>query len=330
MNILLTGGTGFVGIAITEKLLQENCRVVVFDRNRLPDAISQTFESFGEQFVFIEGDVLDARQVMQAAEANGIDTVIHAAAVTPDKKREILHGKSIIDVNCGGLVNVMEAASELGVTRFFYISTGAVYGEGQWQFEELFEEQTSENPNTYYEITKFASERIALRYQQLTGLNVLILRLGDVFGAWEYLSGARDIMSAPFQVTRLALKGETAILPRPGLKNWVYSRDIATCIFDGLSAPALNYRIYHLSAPYQWSIEQWCGLLAEKYTDFAFEIAKEPTSANVVFSADHAPMNIDRLRQDFGTELTFDLHKSFDDYTEWAESHTDFLNKPLP
>lgn len=329
MNILLTGGTGFVGIAITEKLLRENCRVVVFDRNSLPDATRQTFESFGEQFVFIKGDILDSHQVMEAARANGIDTVIHAAAVTPDRTRETFHGKSIIDVNCGGLVNVMEAASELGVSRFFYISTGAVYGEGQWQFEELFEEQTPENPITYYEITKFASERIALRYQQLTGLNVVILRLGDVFGAWEYMSGARDIMSAPFQVTRLALNGQKAVLPRPGLKNWVYSRDIADSVFAALSASEIKHRIYHLSSPYKWSIEHWCGLLAEKYPSFSFEISDEPASANVLFAPDHAPMNLERLRRDFGIEPSFDLQKAFDDYMEWAEAHPEFLNKSL-
>ena len=100
--------------------------------------------------------MLDKTQVRQTATQHDVDVIFHAAAVTPDKERETCHGLSIINVNCGGMVNVMEVAEEVGIASFIYLSTGAVYGKGQWQQAELFEERTPEDPETYYEVTKFA------------------------------------------------------------------------------------------------------------------------------------------------------------------------------
>lgn len=325
MNVLLTGGAGFVGIAIAEKLLQEGCTVVCYDLNPLPKAAEESFEALAGSHFHLYGNVLDQALLEETILTLKINVVIHAAAITPDIHRETNEARSIVDVNCGGTTTVLNAACITGIDKFIFASTGAVYGKGQWQESMLFEDESLPNPETFYEITKFAAERIVLRYQELTDLNVVILRLGDVFGAWEYRSGVRDTLSAPFQVTQLALRGEKAWLPRPGFKNWIYSRDISAAFFAVLTAQKLHHSIYHLSCNYRWSIEQWCELLAKKYPDFSFAITTDPDCANVIFRPDHSPMSIDRLIQDTHYIPCFDLERASNDYSEWVRGHADLL-----
>jgi len=325
VNVLLTGGAGFVGIAIAEKLLQEGCNVVCYDLNPLPRAAEASFEALSGSIFHLHGNVLDQTLLEDTILSHDINVVIHTAAITPDIRRETHEGRSIVDVNCGGTTTVLNAACKTGTDKFIFASTGAVYGKGQWQQPLLHEDLSLPNPESFYEITKFAAERIVLRYRELTNLNVVILRLGDVFGAWEYRSGVRDILSAPFQVTQLALQGDKAWLPRPGFKNWVYSRDIGAACFAILTALKLQHNIYHLSCDYRWSIEQWCELLAEKYPDFSFAITADPDSANVIFRPDHSPMSIDRLLQDTNYHPGFDLGHAFNDYTRWIKGYSDFM-----
>lgn len=110
---------------------------------------------------------------------------------------------------------MLQAAVECGVSRFVYVSSIALYGNTAHCAEKLTEDMTNLMPQTLYEISKFASEKIALRYKALYGLDLTSVRLGDVFGPWERPTGVRNLMSAPYQTLKMAIQGQTAVLPRP-------------------------------------------------------------------------------------------------------------------
>lgn len=72
----------------------------------------------------------------------------------------------------------------------------------------------TKNPTNTYEVIKYTTELLCKRYAELHKVDVVALRLGDVYGAWEYRSGVRDTMSAPCQAAFHALRGETVKLKK--------------------------------------------------------------------------------------------------------------------
>jgi len=317
MSVLITGGAGFVGISIAEALVESGLSVVVLDVNPYPEHAKAHFEQLRGTISYVQGDVLDQALLEGTILAHGISMIVHTAAITPNVDREIADAKSVISVNCVSTASVLNAATKLKVARVVHTSSGAVYGRGQWEADELFEASSETRPESLYEITKVAAEQIVQRHKQLTDLDATILRLGDVFGPWEYRSGVRDVLSAPFQVTELARAREKAWLPRPGMKYWVYSRDVGRAVHRIVTAKTLLHDVYHVSSGYRWSIAEWCRLLSETFPGFSYEITDRADRVNIEFRPDHSPLNIERLVEDTGYIPRYDLQKSFDDYMSW-------------
>jgi len=321
MKVLLTGGTGFVGMNIAEKLADEGIEVVAYALAPFPKMREASFRNRKGEVHVVLGDILDTESLVRAMCAYGVDAVVHAAAMTPNAGRERRQTESIVDVNVMGTIAALEAAKACNVDKFIYLSSVEAYGKTAYEADELFEDSSVPKPNSLYQISKFAAERIALRYKQLFGCSVAAARIGEVFGAWEHDTGVRDTLSAPFQATQLALLGMKAWLPGSGRKTWVYGKDVAGGIYALLTADALRYDVYNVGSDFVWSIEEWCELLSGRYRDFSYELAAEAGKANVDFHTErgHAPLRIDRLEADTGFVPRFDLAKAFADYTEWLD-----------
>jgi nucleoside-diphosphate-sugar epimerase len=328
VRVLITGGTGFIGINITEKLVDEGLDVVLYALNPIMKEAEQSFQERAGKCHFVRGDILDAELLDSTIKKFNITSIIHAAAVTPGVLREMKDAKNIINVNCLGTIVVLEAARKNNIDKFIYLSSLTAYGKTAYEDDMLIEDRSVPKPNSLYEISKFAAERIALRYKQLFGMNIIATRIGEVFGAWEHDTGLRDTLSAPFQTIRLAILGEKALLPRAGNKNWVYSKDIANAIYALLKANSLNHDVYNVSSNYIWSIEQWCKLLSSKYPQFNYTLIHDDVKANIDFYAekDHSPLQINRLTEDTDYVPFYDLEKSFEDYTKWADQYSILIN----
>jgi nucleoside-diphosphate-sugar epimerase len=150
--ILVTGGSGFIGLNVVEQLLARGDRVVVLDL-RPPTP-------FAGKVTFCEGDVANAEIVEQAFSRNGITQVIHTAAITAGPERDAREPRRIAEVNFIGTLNVLEAARRHKVRRFVHASTGALFGAaGIGAKEPLDEERDRPVPESMYGITKYAAER---------------------------------------------------------------------------------------------------------------------------------------------------------------------------
>src|SRR3954463_11813693 len=122
--------------------------------------------------VFEAGDVTDRARLRDAALRHGVTSIISAAAITPRVDREQREPERIIAVNLGGVVNALEVARELpNFRRFVQISSCAVFGDVPG-FTELNEDSPTNSTNLYG-ITKLAGERVALRYGDLFGMDVI-------------------------------------------------------------------------------------------------------------------------------------------------------------
>jgi len=319
---LLTGGAGFVGLNLAEALLGRGETVVCFDRRPPPAAARRALGSLPGRLVVVEGDVGDAAAVGAAARAHGAARLVHAAAVTAGLERERRDAAAVARVNVLGTLAVLDGARQARIGRIVHVSSGAVFGAAGFGPEAL-DEEAPVAPETVYAVTKYAGERLALRAAALHGLDLVVARLGSVFGRWEHDSGVRDTPSAPLQAVRLAEAGRTAVLPRPGWRDWVYAPDVAAGLVALLDHPRPAHRLYHVGSGVRWSVEAWCARLAARFPGFAHRPARAPEEATVDLygDRDRAPLAIGRLAADTGFRPRWGLDEAFEDYLAWRARH---------
>jgi UDP-glucose 4-epimerase/UDP-glucuronate 4-epimerase len=319
MAILVTGGAGFIGLALAERLIADGKRVVLFDRAPPPTDVLARPELAG--VTCLGGDIRNGEDVDRALNAAPIETIIHAAAVTPNEQRERSDARGIVDVNIGGTVNLVErAAARKDLRRVVVLSSVAVYGFSQPAASGQFEEGLNHPaPAALYGITKLAAEQAAQRISHLHALDVRIVRLGPVYGRWELSTGVRDALSPHHQVLQAALRGDIAVLPRDMRADWIYSRDAAAGIAAICGAERLGHAIYHVSGGAMSDLPGWCRLLASHFGAFRWRLANAGEPATIVYNlpVDRAPLSITRLSRDTGFAPTYAPEQAASDYLTW-------------
>lgn len=320
---LITGGTGFVGLNLAEELLARGQRVVLFGPGSLPEGTRALLGESADRLSVVMGDVLSSDSLDAALRAFPVDRLVHAAAVTADAAREERAARSIAEVNVLGTIEVLEAALRHRIPRVVQLGTGSIFGAGGLLSPQLDEQTSPVWPETLYGITKFAAERIAVRYRTTRALDVTVVRLGMVFGRWEYDTGVRDTLSLPLQLTRLAEQSARVRVHADCADDWVYSRDVArglAALLEGSDRPPEP--VYHLSAGRRWSVADWCERLSARFPDFQAEMVDDPAQATAGRGkvARRSPMKIDRLMRDTEYAPEFLAGAAFADFMAWREA----------
>ncbi len=176
MNVLVTGGAGYIGSVICDQLLAEGHRVVVIDN------LSKGHrDALADEVVFVEADLSDNTAVTEALRHHRIDAVIHMAASS-------LVGESMSQPskyyrnNLWATLGLLEAMSFSGVARLVFSSTAAVYGNPE---KQPIEEHDPTAPTNPYGETKLAIERALHWYSVAYGLKYVALRYFNAAGATE-------------------------------------------------------------------------------------------------------------------------------------------------
>jgi UDP-glucose 4-epimerase len=182
-TVLITGGAGFIGSHLVDRLLADGHRVIVLDdfssgrQENLDDA------RLSGNLRVIEGSVLDLPKVERAME--GCDRVYHLAVQCV--RRSLGRPLENHEVNATGTLMVLEAARRHQVARFIYCSSSEVYGNSDVTW--MNEETTRCNPVTVYGAAKLAGEYYAKAYWQTYGLPVVIVRPFNSYGPREHERG---------------------------------------------------------------------------------------------------------------------------------------------
>jgi UDP-glucose 4-epimerase len=321
MHILIFGGTGFVGLNIADALLSRGHAVTLFDRAGLPPAAQRTFHRHGAQLKAIQGDILD-RDAVETAIADGVDAIVMGAAITAGAARDAADPESILQVNLMAQTPILVAARRQGVKRVINLSSGSAYGAAAYQ-HALLDEDTACDPQSLYAITKFASERVAARLAALWQFDIISVRLSGVFGTWERATGVRDTLSAQMQIVSALQRGEAAVLPRPGVKDWIYAPDVADAVVVLLEAARLQHPLYNISTGVEWSALQWGQHLAALNPGFVCRLAEPGEAATIDLhsDADRAPLSIARLEQEFNWRAKYGCADSAADLHAWSTQH---------
>jgi UDP-glucose 4-epimerase len=321
MKLLICGGTGFVGLNIADAMLSRGHAVTLFDRAGLPPAAQRAFHRHGDRLTTLQGDILD-RDAVEAAIAGGIDAIVMGAAITAGAARDAADPESILQVNFLAQTPILVAARRLGVKRVINLSSGSAIGAAAFQHALLDEDVLCE-PKSLYSITKFASEKVAARLAALWQFDIISVRLSGVFGTWERATGVRDTLSPQMQIMSALQRGEAAVLPRPGIKDYIYAPDVADAVAVLLEAGRLQHRLYNISTGTEWSALQWGEQLAMLNPGFVCRLAEAGEAATIDLhgEADRAPLSVARLAQELHWRARFGCADSAADLNAWSAQH---------
>ncbi|TLX71067.1 SDR family oxidoreductase [Labilibacter sediminis] len=183
-NVLVTGGAGFIGSNLIQRLLTQNNNVVCLDNFATGKRINIEPFLSNPAFKLVEGDIRNREDCDKAVA--GCDVVLHQAALG-SVPRSINDPKTSNDVNITGFVNVVLAARDAGVKRIVYAASSSTYGDSE-SLPKV--EDTIGKPLSPYAVTKYVNELYADVFAKLYDLEIIGLRYFNVFGMRQDPDGA--------------------------------------------------------------------------------------------------------------------------------------------
>lgn len=174
-RILVTGGAGFIGSHIVDRLLSEGYQVTVLDNLSSGDLKNIPYDE-NKNFHFLRGDIRDSSLVKEAL--RDIDAVFHEAALV-SVTLSVQHPMLAHEVNVTGTLNLLKASVDLGVKRVVFASSAAVYGETSRPGKS---ETMATSPFSPYGVSKLAAENYTRSFYKLYGLETVSLRYFNVYG----------------------------------------------------------------------------------------------------------------------------------------------------
>jgi nucleoside-diphosphate-sugar epimerase len=210
---LITGGAGFIGSNIAEELVKRGHPVRIIDN--FFTGKRENISSFLDKIELIEGDIRDYDACSRALE--GVDFVLHQAALS-SVPRSIKDPLLTNDINIKGTLNVLLASRDLGVKKFVFASSAAVYGDNSTLPKK---EGNVGNPLSPYALSKLVGEKYCWIFSQIFGLSTVCLRYFNIFGPRQDPS-SQYAAAIPNFITRM-LKGESPTIFGDGEQ----SRDFA-------------------------------------------------------------------------------------------------------
>jgi UDP-glucose 4-epimerase len=230
MRVLVTGGSGFIGSHVVDRLLAHGHEPKIFDQLPSPHHRRRDVET-------VTGDLLEPSTLRAAL--RGCDAVTHLAAVSDVNDVVAQPGRAEL-VNSRGTALLLEAARAMDVGRVVYASTVWVYGDAEGS-APLDEETRLALPKHLYTATKLAGEMYCRSYGELYGGDHTILRFGIPYGP---RSRPTTVLAA-FVANALAGKALTIMGDGRQTRQFVYVEDLADGVVASL-APAASGRIYNL------------------------------------------------------------------------------------
>lgn len=235
----VTGGAGFIGSHLSERLLKEGNNIISIDnfndyydpklKEKNYNIVKQVAKEYNRYYKLYKGDIRDKNLLEEIFNKNSIDGIVSLAA-NAGVRPSIEAPEYYVDVNLMGLTNLLEVSKNNGIKSFVFISSSSVYGNNKKV--PFSEEDAVDNPISPYAATKKAGELLCYTYHALYKMNIACLRYFTVYGPRQ----RPDLAINKF--TRLMLRDEAIPMYGDGTtaRDYTYVSDIV----DG-TIKSLNY-----------------------------------------------------------------------------------------
>lgn len=315
MRILVTGGAGFIGSHVVDRLLQVGHAIVVIDD--FNDYYDPKFKEENitphrkhKNYTLYRGDVSDMKFLTGVFErGKEFDAIVHIAARAGVRK-SIEDPNLYRGMNIDGTINLLECSRIHGIKEFIFASSSSVYGErAKVPFDE---EDAADRPVSPYAATKRAAELLIHSYHHLYGIHSAILRFFTVYGE----RGRPDM--APYLFTRALLTGGTIAQFGDGStkRDYTYVGDIA----DGVAAclgKQFGYEIINLGGNKPVSLKEFIRML-ERVAGVPAKIVLKPMQQGDV-TVTYA--NIAKAKRLLGWEPKVLLEDGLARFVSWYKVH---------
>jgi UDP-glucose 4-epimerase len=254
MKSLVTGGCGFIGSHMVDRLLKEGHEVIVIDNCSTGRLENLSHHKENRNLTIIQADICDYKQIEPVFEK--VDWVFHMAALA-DIVPSIQNPATYFHANVDGTFSVLQAAKASNVKRFMYTASSSCYG-----IPEAYptKEDAAIRPEYPYALTKLMGEELALHWAQVYKLPVVSLRLFNVYGTRSRTSGTYGAVLGVFLGQKLAGKPYTIVGDGNQTRDFTYVTDIVDAFFTVAKSDVVN-EVFNIGSNHTYSINRLVELL---------------------------------------------------------------------
>jgi len=298
--IMITGGRGFTGRHITQRLAVGGRRVISYNRDFTTDAD-------GAQMV--QGELFDVPRLVRVLKEHGIGQIVHTAAMS-HPTLSLDFPLATFAANVEGTLSLLEAARLAGVRRVVNFSSETVYGATAGPLTE----EVPVKPSTPYAVTKVTTEWLGKVYSDRYGLDVVSLRIAQVYGPGNRMPEVLgDMLKALTQMGTFELaQGSDHCF------NFIHVRDVALATERALVSPGPFVPLaYNISSAEYWRLGDVAALVRQLFPAGRLQIGPGQVAELDL----QGPFDGTAARRDLGYEPEWTLARGLSDYAEWLKTH---------
>jgi UDP-glucose 4-epimerase len=297
--VMITGGLGYVGRYLTKKLSEQGIKVISYNRDYS--------EARSEFMTPVQGELYDIPRIVRTIQDFGVDRVIHTAAMShPDLSIDL--PITTVAANIDGTIHLLEAMRLAGIKKLVNFSSETVYGN----FEGVINEKTPTNPTTPYGVTKVATEHFGRVYNDLYGMEVISLRIAEVYGPENKMPQVlRDIL-------KTVHRGETFNLPTGGDHrfHYIHVEDVVRAVLMAAETRDLKGGVFNIAGDRSWTLHEAVELIRKIMPEARIEIG------NGYWHLDrHGEWDLSAAQQALGYCAQWSLEKGLTHYSDWLRDH---------
>ncbi len=285
-SILVTGGAGFIGSHLVDRLSLEN-RVIVLDN--LSSGSLSNLENSKDRITFIKGDILDKGLVKDVVAE--VEFVFHLTAHVGNVK-SIEDPYLDMEVNIKGTINLLEACLNSNIKRFIYSSSGAIFGEAKYL---PIDEEHPLNPESPYGASKLAAEKYCFAFHKVHGVPITALRYFNVYGPRQGSSEYANVIAIFFSRIKNG-KPLTIFGDGKQTRDFVFIEDIVEANLLAATQPAAVGGIFNIASGEETSIEKLASIIRQIGTKESSIIYADPRAGEVR----HSRANIEKAQRVLG------------------------------
>ncbi len=314
-RILVTGGAGFIGSNLCEKLLGQNNQVICLDNFSTGKRSNITELLKNSDFKLIEGDIRNMDDCKKAVE--GVEVVFHQAALG-SVPRSIADPITSNDVNVSGFLNMLIASRDSEVKRIVYAASSSTYGDST-NLPKV--EDVIGKPLSPYAITKYVNELYADVFARLYDMQIIGLRYFNVFGRRQDPDGAYAAVIPKF--VKALVNKESPVINGDGtfsrdftyIENVLQANELAALVED---EQAIN-TVYNVAYGQRTTLNELVAYLKEYLCAYDESIADVAIEYGVNRAGDvpHSLASIEKANQLLGYEPKYSINEGLKEAIGW-------------